>query len=70
MNPVMTVQEASALLGLAQQTVRIGMQQGAFRFGTVVKGKRGIHRYVIYRKKFEEETGISTDSEKEKGEQK
>lgn len=55
----MTIQEVSLLLHLKPQTVRIGIESGAFPFGTVIKGKRKV--YVIYRTKFEQITGIETN---------
>lgn len=51
----MTVQEAADLLHIAPQTLRIGIEQGAFPWGTVVRGKRKV--YIIYRSKLEELTG-------------
>jgi hypothetical protein len=33
----MTIKQASALLGVSEQFLRIGLQQGKFPFGTAVK---------------------------------
>ena len=51
----MTVQETAKLLGVSPQCVRVGLESGAFRFGTVVKMKRKV--YVIYRSEVEKLTG-------------
>jgi len=51
----MSVQEVAELLHLAPQTVRLGIEQGAFPWGTVIRGKRKV--YVIYRSAVEELTG-------------
>ena len=48
----MTVQETAKLLGVSPQCVRVGLESGAFRFGTVVRMKRKV--YVIYRSAVEE----------------
>ena len=50
--PTMTVQETARLLGVSPQCVRVGLESGAFHFGTVVKMKRKV--YVIYRQAVEE----------------
>ena len=55
----MTVQEVAQLLHLKPQTVRNGIDTGAFTFGTVIKQKRNV--YVIYRPLFEQITGIKTE---------
>lgn len=57
----MSVAEAAHLLGVSPQCVRIGMQRGAFKFGAVVQMKEKV--YVIFRDKFEQETGIKTKGE-------
>lgn len=51
----MTVQETAKLLGVSPQCVRVGLESGAFQFGTVVKMKRKV--YVIYRSEVEKLTG-------------
>lgn len=57
----MSVAEAAHLLGVSEQCVRIGLQRGAFSFGRVVQMKEKV--YIIFREKFEEETGIKTKGE-------
>lgn len=42
-----TPAEAGAILGLNQETVRIGLQQHAFDFGTAIKHKSGRWSYHI-----------------------
>jgi len=54
-SPTMTVQETARLLGVSPQCVRVGLESGAFQFGTVVKMKRNV--YVIYRQAVEELIG-------------
>lgn len=53
----LTVKTAAELLGISQQTLRIGMQAGAFPFAFAVKNKSK-WCYVISATKFEECTGI------------
>ena len=56
-----TVREAAALLGVSPQCLRMGIEQGALGFGTVVRMKRKV--FVIYRDRFEKITGIKTKEE-------
>lgn len=56
----MTVQEVAQLLHLKPETVRIGIETGALPFGAVIKHKRKV--YVIYRDRFEQVTGIKTET--------
>ena len=51
----MTVAETAKLLGVSPQCVRVGLESGAFKFGTVVQMKRKV--YVIYRSEVEALTG-------------
>lgn len=60
-NGTMTVAEAARLLGKSAQCVRVGLEKGIFGFGAVIPMKEKV--YIIYRSKFEEETGISTKGE-------
>ena len=60
-NGTMTVAEAAGHLGVSAQCVRIGMERGAFKFGAVVQMKQKV--YIIFREKFEAETGINTKGE-------
>lgn len=66
MNSTMTVREAAGLLRIDPQTLRVGIQRGAFPFGAAFK-RPGSEQftYVIYRPKFEELTGIKTEKEGE-----
>lgn len=50
----MTVREASRIMGVSEQTIRIGLQQGVFTFGAAVKTSTK-YTYIINRKKFNEE---------------
>lgn len=51
----MTVDETAKLLGVSPQCIRVGLERGAFPFGTVVQMKRKV--YVIYRSEVEKLTG-------------
>lgn len=51
----MTVSETAKLLGVSPQCVRVGLESGAFKFGTVVRMKRNV--YVIYRSAVEQLIG-------------
>lgn len=51
----MSVEETAKLLGVSPQCIRVGLESGAFKFGTVVKMKRKV--YVIYRSEVEALTG-------------
>ena len=51
----MTVAETAKLLGVSPQCIRVGLERGAFTFGTVVQMKRKV--YVIYRSEVEKLTG-------------
>lgn len=51
----MTVAETAKLLGVSPQCIRVGLERGAFKFGTVVQMKRKV--YVIYRSEVEALTG-------------
>lgn len=53
-----TVADASRLMGVSQQFVRVGLQNGVLPFGYAVKISRGKYTYFISRQKFEEYTGI------------
>lgn len=57
----MSVAEASRLLGVSKQAVRVGIERGIFRFGVVVPMARKV--FIIYRSAFEAETGIKTKGE-------
>ena len=61
----MTVQETARLLGVSPQCVRIGLERGAFSFGTVVQMKRKV--YIIWRSAVEELTGKGRTDEQTSG---
>lgn len=54
----MTVQEASKLMGVSQQFIRIGLQKGILPFGYAVQISNERYTYFISRQKFSEYTGI------------
>lgn len=54
----MTVEEASKLMGVSRQYVRVGLQKGILPFGYAVKISEGRFTYFISRQKFLEHTGI------------
>ncbi len=54
----LTVKEASELMGVSEQFLRIGLQQDKFPFGYAVKNK-GRWCYYISPIKFTEMTGIN-----------
>lgn len=54
----MTIAEASKLMGVSMQFVRVGLQKGILPFGYAVKIS-GRFTYFISRQKFLEHTGIS-----------
>lgn len=57
-NATMTVLETAALLGMAPQTLRIAIEKKQIPWATCIRAGR--KRYIIYRKRFETETGIDT----------
>ena len=59
----MTVNETAALLGIRPQTLRILLEKGSVPWGVCIPTKR--KRYIIYRQRFETETGIKTKGEPE-----
>ena len=54
----MTVEEASKLMGVSRQFIRVGLQKGILPFGYAVKISAGRYTYFISRQKFIEITGI------------
>lgn len=54
----MTVAEASTLMGVSRQFVRVGLQKGILPFGYAVQVSAGRWTYFISRQKFLEHTGI------------
>ena len=51
----MTVAETATLFGVSPQCIRVGLENGAFTFGTVVRMKRKV--YIIWRSEVERLTG-------------
>ena len=54
----MTIEEASKLMGVSQQFVRVGLQKGILPFGYAVQVSARRFTYFISRQKFLEHTGI------------
>lgn len=54
----LTVEEASKLMGVSRQFIRVGLQKGVLPFGYAVKISDGRFTYFISRQKFSEHTGI------------
>lgn len=56
---MMQVKDVAALLGVSELTVRIGLQQGVFPFGTAFKRKESSknYKYVIFDEKVREYIG-------------
>lgn len=46
-NQRITIKQAAELLGVSQQFLRIGLQQGKFPFGIAVKTSRNRYTYYI-----------------------
>ena len=63
----MKVKDVAKLLGMTEQTVRIGLQQNMFPFGTAYKTRptNKQYVYVIYERKVYEYIGERTEHEKE-----
>ena len=56
----MTIAEASALMGVSRQFIRVGLQKGILPFGYAVQVSADRFTYFISRQKFLEHTGIGT----------
>jgi hypothetical protein len=54
----MTIAEASMLMGVSRQFIRVGLQKGILPFGYAVQVSAERFTYFISRKKFYEHTGI------------
>lgn len=54
----MKTKEAAALLGLSDQTVRVGLQQGVFPWGYAIKTGQSRWTYFISAEKFAQTEGI------------
>lgn len=57
-NNYLTVAEASELMGVSRQFIRVGLQKGILPFGYAVQISRKHYTYFISRQKFIEHTGI------------
>ncbi len=58
MQKLLTIKDAAFLMGVTEQFVRLGLQQGSLPFGAAVKFDKD-WSYVIFLNKFEEFTGIT-----------
>ena len=54
----LSTKRAAELMGVSQQFVRVGIQQGLLPFGTALKIHGGRYTYFISKQKFTEHTGI------------
>lgn len=62
MKNTMTVKETASLLSVDVLSVRLMLQNGLVSWGQAVKLPNSTHwTYLIYRQRFEAETGIKTD---------
>ena len=59
----MTIAEASTLMGVSRQFVRVGLQKGILPFGYAVQVSADRFTYFISRQKFLEYTGIATQED-------
>jgi hypothetical protein len=57
----MTIAEASRLMGVSRQFIRIGLQKGILPFGYAVQVTKNRYTYFISRQKFTEHTGINAE---------
>ena len=58
----LTVEEASRLMGVSRQFIRVGLQKGVLPFGYAVKISDGRFTYFISKQKFLEHTGIKGEA--------
>lgn len=58
----MTTEEASKLMGVSRQFIRVGLQQGILPFGYAVQITTKRWTYFISRQKFLEHTGIKGET--------
>lgn len=58
----MTIAEASMLMGVSRQFIRVGLQKGILPFGYAVQVSAGRFTYFISREKFIEHTGIKGEA--------
>ena len=57
----MTIAEASKLMGVSRQFIRVGLQKGILPFGYAVQVSKDRFTYFISKQKFLEHTGISAE---------
>lgn len=57
----MTIAEASQLMGVSRQFIRVGLQRGILPFGYAVQVTKSRYTYFISRQKFTEHTGINAE---------
>lgn len=57
----MSIDEASKLMGVSRQFIRVGLQKGVLPFGYAVQISKGRYTYFISREKFLEHTGIRNE---------
>lgn len=57
----MTIAEASKLMDVSRQFIRVGLQKGCLPFGYAVQISANRYTYFISRTKFFEYTGIKGD---------
>lgn len=61
MREPITIEKAAEVMGVSQQTVRVGLQKGVFPFGVAVKMPGSSrYTYVIYSAEFERLYGTVT----------
>lgn len=58
----MTIAEASKLMGVSRQFIRVGLQKGILPFGYAVQVSAERFTYFISREKFIEYTGIKGET--------
>ena len=58
----MTIEEASKLMGVSRQFIRVGLQKGILPFGYAVQITKGRWTYFISKQKFLEHTGIKGET--------
>lgn len=57
----MTVKEAAATMGVSEQFIRLGLQQGRFPWGYAVKMRKR-YAYYINKRRFYEEQSLKSDN--------
>ena len=59
----LTIQQTAKLLDKPPQSIRLGLQRGAFSFGSAWKGEGKEFIYVVYRKALENLIGEIKDED-------